>query len=347
MPPKTDWIAYASYDLSDRKDGASAHLAEIYAALGPALQAQLLAMKQAGVRPRTSLGHALRITLGRLGGWPWRDRRRGLLLGMHSLFLAPFFAPGIYVPLDCWSAREAALAAHTPGLRGCARRLYAMAIGLSERTLLRFTARILVVSLEERAAYATRYPHLADRVAVLPLRLPRLADRAAPPPPGPGCSVTVWMDGRVGYGLESIRDALSCLEPWHDLSVTLLTRCTKLDLTLQANQCNLPFAEDLDAFMRSQSLLILPDTFGSGIKNRALEAAARGIPLLATPAALEGLGWIPADRYVLSYHDMGSFQAAMAQFMAQGSTARAQSLLERLALDASNGQAQLRALAWL
>ena len=106
-------------------------------------------------------------------------------------------------------------------------------------------------------------------------------------------------------------------------------------LPLRPGWRNLAFVDDLDAFLRSQALIILPDRFGSGIKNRALEAAARGIPLLATSAALVGLDWIPAERFVLAYEDLYTFRAAMERFLADGSTFRAQALLERLAEDVS------------
>ncbi len=347
MPNPPGWTAYSSYDLSDRRDGASQHLAEIFAVLGPALSAETFAMKRIGGWPRTSLGHALRTALVRLGTRPWRDPRAGLLLGMHSLFLAPFFAPSIYVPLDCWSAREAALAARSRGLRGALRRLYAAGIVLSERMLLRYVARILVVSEEERAAYGARYPHLADRVTVMPLRLPPVSARANPPPPAPDCAVVVWMVGRVGYGRQSIIDCLACLDPWPDLAVTILSRCEDLGLPLRPNQRNLAFVDDLDSFLRQQALVILPDNFGSGIKNRALEAGARGIPLLATPAALEGLGWTPAECYVLAYSNRDSFRAAMEHFLDHGSTMRAQALLERLAEEAIGAEARLLSVALL
>lgn len=339
------WTAYASYDLADTRDGASQHLADIFAVLGPALSAELLAMKRVG-RGRTSLGHALRTALSRMGTWPWRSPRRGLLLGMHALFLAPFFAPGIYVPLDCWSARETALAARSRGLHGVLRRVYAKGIGLTERLLLRCTARILVVSREEQRAYCRLYPHLAARVMVLPLRLPPIATRANPVPPAADCAVTIWMDGRVGYGRDSIINCLDYLAAWPDLSVTILSRCETLDLPPRPNMRNLVFVDDLDAFLQRQALIILPDSFGSGIKNRALEAATRGIPLLATAAALEGLDWTPAQRFVLSYHDAGTFRDAMERFLCHGSTARAQALLERLAADVTDTEARLLACCW-
>jgi len=337
------WAAYSSYDLTDTRDGASQHLAEILAVQGPALSAVMVAMKRKGGRPRTSLGHALQTAARRMGTWPWRwrDPRRGLLLGMHSLLLAPFFASGLYVPLDCWSAREAGLAARSRGLRRLLRRTYAYAVAACEHLLLGRVSRILVVSLPEKAAYVARYPHLADRIEILPLRMPQVADPADPPPPAPDCAVLVWMDGRVGYGRTSILACLGALEPWPDLSVTILSRCEDLGVPLRHNQHNLTFVEDLDGLLRRQALVILPDCFGSGIKNRALEIGVRGVPLLATPTALEGLGWNPTERFTLVYEDEAGLRRAMQEFLARGSLDRAQLLRHKLASEGTSSVVRL------
>lgn len=346
MTDRNGWVAYSSYDLTDRRDGASQHLAEVFVVQGPALSAEMVAMKHQDGWPRTSLGHALWIATRQIARWPWRrrDQRRGLLLGMHSLLLAPFFAPGLYVPLDCWSAREAGLATRSSGFRGLLRRTYALAVSACEHLLLHKASRILVVSQPEKDAYVARFPSLADRVMILPLRVPKVGIPATPPPPGPDCAVLVWMDARVGYGLESVLTCLSTLEAWPELQVTILSRMDDLGVSLGRNRRNLAFAEDLDDLLRQQALIILPDSFGSGIKNRALEVAIRGIPMLATPFALEGLGWSPAEHFAGVYSNEAEFRFALEAFLERGGAERAERLRDRIATEAASVEAQLLAL---
>ena len=49
------------------------------------------------------------------------------------------------------------------------------------------------------------------------------------------------------------------------------------------------FVEDLDAVLARSSAVIAPLRFGSGVKIKMLEALARGVPLLATERAAEGI----------------------------------------------------------
>jgi len=49
------------------------------------------------------------------------------------------------------------------------------------------------------------------------------------------------------------------------------------------------WVDDIDFFLSSFDVIILPDLNGSGLKNRVLDCLAVGSPLLATPVASEGL----------------------------------------------------------
>lgn len=53
------------------------------------------------------------------------------------------------------------------------------------------------------------------------------------------------------------------------------------------------FVEDLDGVLRGATALVAPLRFGSGIKLKVLDALARGVPVVGTGVALEG---IPVDR---------------------------------------------------
>lgn len=339
----TGWVAFSSYDLSDSQDGASQHLVELYQVLGPALSAPIVGTKQQSGWPRTSIGQVLRAMLRRLGTWPWRwrDERRALLLGMHSLLLAPFFAPCVYVPLDCWSAREAHLSARSRGLRRHFRSLYAAAILFCEELLLKRTLRILVVSQAEKDAYVSRHPALAERVMVLPLRAPKATSPTTLPLSSKNAPVLIWMDARSGYGRESIKTCLDALKEWPSLRVTILSRTEELGIELGPNQRNIVFADDLDALLGQQALVILPDAFGSGVKNRALEVAIRGIPMLATPYAIEGLGWEPPEAFLWHYSNDCEFHTALASFMQSSGRERSGLLRNRVLVDTASFEAKL------
>src|SRR6185295_12963099 len=54
-------------------------------------------------------------------------------------------------------------------------------------------------------------------------------------------------------------------------------------VTLYAN------LRDLRSEARSHAIAVLPFVSGAGIKNKLLEAAALGLPIVSTPAAAEGL----------------------------------------------------------
>lgn len=51
--------------------------------------------------------------------------------------------------------------------------------------------------------------------------------------------------------------------------------------------------ESITEFAAGASAVVLPMRSGAGIKNKLLEAAAMGLPILASPQAVTGLEWIP------------------------------------------------------
>lgn len=334
---------FSSYDLEDQADGASLHLAEILGDVALSVPVIKIVMKKrglqagiAGVINRTSFtyacAHALRAVTRphRSGTW--------LLLGMHALLLAPFCERIAYVPLDCWSARERALAAKAHGPRKVLRAIYAGFVSLCEATLIRHCAIIAVISPEEAAKFNLLYPDLEARVMILPLRNFQISDDAPPAPKqlATGAPVAVWMDARPDYGRESILASLDHLarlaeeDPTFNFDVTVLSRSPDLVLEPGQKARNLPYVEDIESFLGRQALVILPDLFGTGVKNRAVQVAALGVPLLTTPIALEGLDWAPLDKNVLVYTGFSDFRHAIKSAVTGEAARRAKRLFKHI-----------------
>ena len=61
--------------------------------------------------------------------------------------------------------------------------------------------------------------------------------------------------------------------------------------------------DDIRPIARRAAAAILPMRVGGGIKNKLLEAAAMGVPIVATPRALGGLRFDPLSRPLLVCHD--------------------------------------------
>lgn len=70
------------------------------------------------------------------------------------------------------------------------------------------------------------------------------------------------------------------------------------------------FVEDLDAFYDAALMALVPYRFGGGTKIKALEAMARGCPVVATTIGAEGLGVTPGREALLA-EDAAGFAAAV------------------------------------
>ena len=61
----------------------------------------------------------------------------------------------------------------------------------------------------------------------------------------------------------------------------------------------LGFVPDLQALIQSSALAVIPLESGGGTKVKTIEALAAGIPILATPVAVEGLGLVDGEHAVI------------------------------------------------
>jgi hypothetical protein len=351
---KSDWQVFSSYDLHDVSDGASLHLAELFNNLAQHVNFEFLGKKNSDQKARLSLaGRALNrssfvfsvASFFRL--MPSKSIRqptkKTLLLGSHSLLLAPVFSKVIYVPLDCWSARESALSARTTGkTKKFIRIAYSTLVKWFERRLLPKVSQILVVSEAEKQKYLSEYPYTRGKIFIVPPRkvfkMGKAQMRSAT---SDTFKILIWVDARVGHGREA---AVSCLQYLdgalqtpraRQIEVTLLSRLDQppqIDgLKLQFK--NQSFAPDLDQVLNDIDLVILPDLFGSGIKNRVLEVASRGISMLCTSTALEGFDWSPIEDFVPVYESFGDFKRELYLIMNNQNTRQVQNLLDRLSFE--------------
>ena len=267
-----------------------------------------------------------------------------LLLGGHTLLLAGLFSPSqkkVYIPLDCWSGRWDVLARSSKNpLRKTLCWSYARFAALVERTNIRHTDIIGVVSKEERERYIALYPEVADRTVVLPVRTfsqPAAASsKRAAVDSAEGFHAVIWMNAAVDYGRASVSQALQFLREYtaatpREMSVLLLSRvptemlAEKVDLT---GVTNVEYAEDIGKILSQTDVLILPDVSGSGIKNRAIQGMLSGTGLLVTSVALEGLGLDDEAAVAEIYSDSAGFARGLDAILKQEDADKRQAALQ-------------------
>lgn len=333
----------------DRRDGITSHESSIVSSLvrkDPIDEAVVLtkadkgninlpaALAQFG-RARLSIFHERRTMtfasirllllylLGR-SGLKFPTRSSIILLGYHWAFWLPFLRSGrtiVFVPFDCWSARELRVAAdETSFIRKYGRRIFGLVIRMFEHSSARYVDLFGFVSREEIDKYiqglnSALRARVLSRAAILPMveysELKMNREILA----GEISRVLIWMDGRVGYGVKSIAAASRALERWmlrdkqKNITVTLLTRRSDAEmrdiLSSASKWNNIEFFEgDLPSFLGTFDIIILPDLNGSGLKNRAVQSIGSGASVVATSIAAEGLsGELKAAIHVIGTHD--------------------------------------------
>lgn len=129
--------------------------------------------------------------------------------------------------------------------------------------------------------------------------------------------VLLYVDGTVSHGREALLTALRELanaELPDAIVVRVLARVEE-DVELRA-ACGrlrvqfLKWVEDPAVELANCTVVVLPDLYGSGVKNRTIEALALAPALLATSVALEGIGVSEQLRSNLEYKG-GDLNAAV------------------------------------
>jgi hypothetical protein len=204
-----------------------------------------------------------------------------------------------------------------------------------------------LISEEEIDNFKTEHPKIPSvktKFAVLPRWRPDYVPRSTAPCSDPvtaEVSVLIWMDCRTPYGLASVKSlarTLSVLEPTNTefLKVKALTRIgdrqfadAMRDIEMEIE--NVEFVDDIAAYLSSIDIVILPDLFGSGVKNRTIQAIMSGNILFATPHAVEGIRCLHQCDYFL-LEDSSDLSSALKSVLANPQIAVEMSVRARVAL---------------
>jgi glycosyltransferase involved in cell wall biosynthesis len=170
--------------------------------------------------------------------------------------------------------------------------------GLYERAYRKRLDRVWVVSKSDARAF--RWFAGINQVDVLPNGVD--AEHYAPGPEepllnscvfwgrldfGPNVQALEWFLGkvwpRVRAKIPNARFDVFGFQP----TAEVISLCKVAGVTLTADR------PDIRAEVRTRQVVVLPFTSGGGIKNKLLEAAAMGRPVLATPRVIAGLNAMP------------------------------------------------------
>lgn len=80
----------------------------------------------------------------------------------------------------------------------------------------------------------------------------------------------------------------------------------------------LGFVPDLQALIQGSALVVIPLESGGGTKIKTIEALAAGVPILATPVAVEGLGLVDGEHAVIRGVGEGFLEALASMISAPG-----------------------------
>ncbi|MGU3293319.1 glycosyltransferase family 4 protein [Williamsia sp. M5A3_1d] len=168
-----------------------------------------------------------------------------------------------------------------------------------ERRALSTSERIVVFSPEERSRVLTVAPSRATDVVVVPLAHPHPAPTVTAPVRGAPTSMSGLFIGSMDYrpNVEAAREIITHCKAWNsDLGVrfAIVGRRAALELgntglhdAVLKIHSDVP---DVREFYENADFVLLPIRSGGGVRVKALEALAFGIPVVATALAVDGLG---------------------------------------------------------
>ena len=175
-----------------------------------------------------------------------------------------------------------------------------------ERLIVSRASAIVVVSPAERKSLIDRYPKMEKKIHQINVYAIDQQSRESRSSHNINRFV-VLADFSVDYLASSTETFLrSIASSLQSVNVVLVGRNSEF-LAMKYGCKSYNFVENLDEFLLSSKAVIVPDLVGSGIKTRVIHAAMLGVPVLATPCAMEGLDMLSDGiSYVKIPHDCNS-----------------------------------------
>lgn len=237
--------------------------------------------------PAGTLWHALQAALKRQPAAIVQLEGIGLLPWVRQLGAYPL----VVSTTDAWSLRQRRLAvASGSQFRSTVLSAYAAVSAWAEKRWMPLAGAVHVVSPEDAAYLRHLVPgaHVHD-IPVALAEVPSPSQGATAPP-----VLVVWGDIGVPHLLAGVRWLLAEVMPRVRATtvpqlLVLGRRAPPESLQALAPQARfLIWVDDVDGLLRQARAVVLPDAQGTGLKNRAVQAMACAVPVVGTPAALEG-----------------------------------------------------------
>lgn len=212
--------------------------------------------------------------------------------------------PRVYVPIDSWALNlsERTLARH--GALRLRDRVQLLAVERFERRSLRAFPVTVVVSEADRGALQALVPSADVRVIANGVDADWFAPAATAQRPRP----LVVFHGSLRYepNVDAVRFLVRDVMPLvrervGPVDVRVVGRAPVPEVLALAGpgveiHADIP---DLRRLVSEGTVAVIPLRFGSGVKNKVLEAAALGVPTVVTPQALSGLDLVNGDELLV------------------------------------------------
>lgn len=254
--------------------------------------------------------------------------QQATVIHLEGIGLGPLLSrltayPCVMSTVDAWSLRQQRLAERTHGARRVLLQSYATLSARTERTYFP-SAQVVHVVSEPDAEYLRNLGTNANIVTIPVALINTPAAREQPfhvMSPQRCPVVAFWGDIRVSYlraGLEWLFDKVQPHLQQAGLNVEWRVYGRQApDELLRARSGNARFfdwVDDIDSELRQADVIVLPDTSGSGLKNRVLHAMTCGVPVVGTSYAFEGFP-IHNGREAFVQDDPSGFAQAMTKLL--------------------------------